>query len=110
MGLSYTSIENARFNRETEAADVTFDQAKKNATDVWNESLSRIYVEGGKETDKVKFYTGLFHALWDVDWLVMQMDIILKIMERSVVLLLMKKVIRYISIIIRMPFGVVSGI
>ena len=62
-GLSYTSIENARFNRETEAADVTFDQAKKNATDVWNESLSRIYVEGGKETDKVKFYTGLFHAL-----------------------------------------------
>lgn len=64
VGLSYTSIENARFNRETEAADVTFDQAKKNATDVWNESLSRIYVEGGKETDKVKFYTGLFHALW----------------------------------------------
>ena len=62
VGLSYTSIENARFNRETEAADVTFDQAKKNATDVWNESLSRIYVEGGKETDKVKFYTGLFHA------------------------------------------------
>ena len=63
VGLSYTSIENARFNRETEAADVTFDQAKKNATDVWNESLSRIYVEGGEETDKVKFYTGLFHAL-----------------------------------------------
>lgn len=63
VGLSYTSIENARFNRETEAADVTFDQAKKNATDVWNESLSRIYVEGRKETDKVKFYTGLFHAL-----------------------------------------------
>lgn len=63
VGLSYTSIENARFNRETEAADVTFDQAKKNATDVWNESLSRIYVEGGKETDKVRFYTGLFHAL-----------------------------------------------
>lgn len=63
VGLSYTSIENARFNRETEASDATFDQAKKNATDVWNESLGRIYVEGGKETDKVKFYTGLFHAL-----------------------------------------------
>lgn len=63
VGLSYTSIENARFNRETEAQDVTFDQAKRNATKVWNESLSRIYVEGGKEEDKVKFYTGLFHAL-----------------------------------------------
>ena len=63
VGLSYTSIENARFNRETEATDVAFDQAKKNATKVWNESLGRISVEGGKEPDKVKFYTGLFHAL-----------------------------------------------
>lgn len=63
VGLSYTSIENARFNRETEATDVAFDQAKKNATKVWNESLGRISVEGGKEADKVKFYTGLFHAL-----------------------------------------------
>lgn len=63
VGLSYTSIENARFNRETEAMNVTFDQAKKNATRTWNESLGRICVEGGKEADKVKFYTGLFHAL-----------------------------------------------
>lgn len=63
VGLSYTSIENARFNRETEAADITFEQAKRNATKVWNESLGRICVEGGKEADKVKFYTGLFHAL-----------------------------------------------
>ncbi len=63
VGLSYTSIENARFNREAEAADVTFEQAKRNATKVWNESLGRICVEGGEEADKVKFYTGLFHAL-----------------------------------------------
>lgn len=63
VGLSYTSIENARFNRETEAADITFEQAKRNATKVWNESLGRICVEGGEEADKVKFYTGLFHAL-----------------------------------------------
>ncbi len=63
IGLSYTSIENARFNRENEASKITFDQAQKSATDVWNESLGRIYVAGGKEKDKVKFYTGLFHAL-----------------------------------------------
>lgn len=63
VGLSYTSIENARFNREDEASDATFEQAKKGATEVWNESLGRIFVEGGKEADKVKFYTGLFHAL-----------------------------------------------
>lgn len=63
MGLSYTSIENARFNRENEALETTFDEAKKNAANVWNEALGRITVEGGKEADKVKFYTGLFHAL-----------------------------------------------
>ncbi len=63
VGLSYTSIENARFNREDEASDATFEQAKNGATEVWNESLGRIFVEGGKEADKVKFYTGLFHAL-----------------------------------------------
>lgn len=63
VGLSYTSIENARLNREDEASDATFEQAKKGATEVWNESLGRIFVEGGKEADKVKFYTGLFHAL-----------------------------------------------
>lgn len=63
VGLSYTSIENARFNRETEAPDTDFNQGKKNATKVWNESLGRISVEGEKEADKVKFYTGLFHAL-----------------------------------------------
>lgn len=63
IGLSYTSIENARFNRENEAADATFADAKEKAVDVWNESLGRITVDGGKEADKVKFYTGLFHAL-----------------------------------------------
>lgn len=63
IGLSYTSIENARFNRENEAADATFADANEKAVDVWNESLGRITVDGGKEADKVKFYTGLFHAL-----------------------------------------------
>lgn len=63
MGLSYTSIENARFNRENEALETTFDEAKEKAAGVWNEALGRITVEGGKDVDKVKFYTGLFHAL-----------------------------------------------
>lgn len=63
VGLSYNSIENARFNRQTEAPKTTFEQAKKEANRVWNESLGRITAEGGKEADKVKFYTGLFHAL-----------------------------------------------
>ncbi|GAB2684721.1 hypothetical protein GCM10027037_02470 [Mucilaginibacter koreensis] len=62
-GLSYTSIENARLNLQKEAAGLTFDAAKQKAHQVWQEQLGRIAVSGGKEVDRVKFYTGLFHAL-----------------------------------------------
>lgn len=63
VGLSYTSVENARLNLDTEAKALTFDQAREKALNEWNEKLGRIAVEGGQETDRVKFYTGLFHAL-----------------------------------------------
>ena len=63
VGLSYTSIVNARLNLETEAADLGFDAAKQQALSVWNDYLGRITVEGTNPDDKRKFYTGLFHAL-----------------------------------------------
>ncbi|MDR0667504.1 MAG: GH92 family glycosyl hydrolase [Prevotellaceae bacterium] len=63
IGLSYTSVENARRNLETEAATLDFAQAKQRAVGKWNEYLGRITVEGGTEASKVKFYTGLYHAL-----------------------------------------------
>lgn len=63
VGLSYTSIENARINLQEEAKDLDFDQAKKNALTTWNDYLGRIAVEGNSKDDKVKFYTSLFHAL-----------------------------------------------
>ena len=63
IGLSYTSVENARRNLETEAATLDFAQAKQRAIGKWNEYLGRITVEGGAEASKVKFYTGLYHAL-----------------------------------------------
>lgn len=62
-GFSYTSIDNARLNLQTEAKDLTFDQAKTQAHATWNSYLGRIRVEGKVREDKVKFYTGLFHAL-----------------------------------------------
>ena len=62
-GLSYTSIENARLNLQEEAATMNFDQAKTLASKSWNESLGKIAVEGGRKEDRVKFYTGLYHAL-----------------------------------------------
>ncbi|MFV8393270.1 GH92 family glycosyl hydrolase [Flavobacterium sp. LB2P6] len=63
MGLSYTSIENARLNLATEAADLNFEEAKQLATQTWNDQLGRIAVESKDEKSKIKFYTGLYHAL-----------------------------------------------
>ena len=63
IGLSYTSVENARLNLETEAATQTFDEVKEEASRIWEEYLGRIRVETPIREDKVKFYTGLYHAL-----------------------------------------------
>lgn len=63
IGLSYTSVENARLNLETEAKDLSFDEAKYLSHQAWEDYLGRIRVETTKKEDKVKFYTGLYHAL-----------------------------------------------
>lgn len=63
VGLSYTSVENARLNLETEASALDFDQARANADRIWEDYLGRIEVETKNTADKVKFYTGLYHAL-----------------------------------------------
>ncbi|TNF47109.1 MAG: glycoside hydrolase family 92 protein, partial [Bacteroidetes bacterium] len=62
-GLSYVSTENARLNLKTEATGKTFDQVHILATQAWNEKLGRIKVEDADSLNKVKFYTGLYHAL-----------------------------------------------
>jgi len=63
IGVSFTSIANARLNLDTEAKKLTFDKAKKQNLANWNDQLGRITVEGKNETDKIKFYTGLYHAV-----------------------------------------------
>jgi len=63
VGLSYTSIENARMNLKIEAENVTFDEVHKNATEEWNKMLGRIQVADTNQNNLTKFYTGLYHAL-----------------------------------------------
>lgn len=63
VGLSYTSVENARLNLAEEAADISFDRAKEMARKEWNDYLGRIEVETDKKEDKIKFYTSLYHAV-----------------------------------------------
>jgi len=74
-GISLVSIEQARLNLETEMKPFgwDFDACRAVARKAWQDLLSRIEVEGGSETDKVKFYTNLYRAycartIWsDVD-------------------------------------------
>mgnify|MGYP002706929920 CR=1 FL=1 len=65
VGLSYTSVANARLNRETETKDgkLTFDEVKEASNQTWEDYLGRIRVETDSRENKVKFYTGLYHAI-----------------------------------------------
>lgn len=65
IGLSYTSVENARLNRETETEQgkLTFEEAHAASNQTWEEYLGRIRVETTSKEDKTKYYTGLYHAI-----------------------------------------------
>ncbi len=63
-GISYVSIEQARLNTKTEMDQFgwDFDAIRKNASNIWNNLLGKVKVEGGSETDKMKFYTNMYRA------------------------------------------------
>lgn len=63
VGLSYTSVANAKLNLKTEAENLTFADAKAAAQAEWNAELGKLKVSSKSESDKTKFYTGLYHAL-----------------------------------------------
>ena len=63
IGISYTSIENARKNLETECPDWDFDRVRNESRNVWNQWLGKIDVKGGELKTRVKFYTDLWHVL-----------------------------------------------
>jgi len=63
IGISYTSIENARRNLQTECPHWDFDRARADSRNEWNEWIGRIDVKGGEEHTRVKFYTDLWHVL-----------------------------------------------
>ncbi len=63
MGTSFTSINNARENLETEIPDWDFDKTKRDLEKSWNAVLGTVDVEGGTPDDLTKFYTALYHSL-----------------------------------------------
>ncbi|QRR01328.1 glycoside hydrolase family 92 protein [Dyadobacter sandarakinus] len=62
-GLSYTSCANARQNFMAEAKGLSFDKAKTEAQKTWQQQLGKFAVDDPDEPNKIKFYTGLYHAL-----------------------------------------------
>ena len=63
VGLSYTSIENAKVNLDHEIPHWDFDGVVKASKNEWNNLLSRIQIKGGSLKDQRRFYTDLWHAL-----------------------------------------------
>lgn len=63
IGISYTSITNAKANLKTECNHWDFDKTKRETLDEWNDWLGKIKVEGGTSAQKTKFYTDLWHVL-----------------------------------------------
>jgi len=70
VGISYTSIEQARLNLDTEIPGWDFNQVKREAKEKWNSALGKIEVQVPETNDpaynqeKLKtFYTAMYHAL-----------------------------------------------
>jgi predicted alpha-1,2-mannosidase len=70
VGISYTSIEQARLNLDTEIPGWNFDGIKEKAEERWNNALRKIEIEvpeangeAYNHRKKVTFYTALYHAL-----------------------------------------------
>lgn len=63
IGISFTSIENARNNLKVENPGWDFDQVKLESQKTWNEWLGKMEVSGGTHDQTIKFYTDLWHVL-----------------------------------------------
>lgn len=62
-GTSFTSIEEARANLDSEIPHWNFEKTRAETEQIWNKTLSAIRVKGGKTEDYTKFYTAMYHAL-----------------------------------------------
>jgi predicted alpha-1,2-mannosidase len=62
--ISFVSTEQARLNMQAELDKFgwDFDAARLNARKIWNDLLGKIKIQGGSETDKMKFYTNLYRS------------------------------------------------
>lgn len=62
-GISYVSCRNARMNFMREIGGKPFEVVQHECREAWNQMLSRIEVEDPVDSNKVKFYTALYHTM-----------------------------------------------
>jgi predicted alpha-1,2-mannosidase len=62
VGISAVSIEGARKNLEAEIPAWDFRAIRENAEMAWEKVLSKIEVKDKNKTNKIKFYTALYHC------------------------------------------------
>jgi predicted alpha-1,2-mannosidase len=62
VGMSYTSLDNARDNLKRENNGWDFAAIRKKSAALWNSELDRIQIEGGTENQRTIFYTALYHC------------------------------------------------
>lgn len=63
IGISTVDETGAKKNLESEIGDLTFDQLKEKAQEIWENQLERIVIESNQEVYKKHFYTTLYHTL-----------------------------------------------
>lgn len=61
-GISFISLEQAKYNLEKEIPNWDFEKVKNNAIEKWSNVLNQIEVEGGTEAHRRSFYTALYRS------------------------------------------------
>lgn len=62
VGVSFTSIANARENLDREQQGFDFDKVAREGHDEWSSTLNRVSVEGGSDDQRRVFFTALYHS------------------------------------------------
>ncbi len=63
IGTSFSSLQGAKENLQTEIADKGFNEVWSKSKQVWEKSLSQITVQTSNEKNKRIFYTAMYHAM-----------------------------------------------
>ncbi len=65
VGISAVSLDGAKANLAAEMPGFDFTKYREAAHNAWNKALGKIQVEGGTHSEKVTFYSALYHTMMD---------------------------------------------